>query len=283
MFKPQSIQEIYDKMVTEKNSQSELLNLQPAIDSSQKLLQDLTSTSQVSVWRNIFWNSAYSQFLHQQVMYDHALEVEELIDKSHVGTPAWYAYFAKKFQYGDVLVVNPLTYSVAYPSIDIDKQIIGSSACEESNNQLILKVRRKETNLLSPEELESFQSYIREIKFAGTRLSVRNVNPDNLIIYANIKYNGQTNLTTVKAEVEAVIQDYIKNLDFNSIFYVNKLIDRLQVLDFMIDPQIDLTQSKVCKLSDEYKPLEYEYQAYSGYLEIDPDFPLSETITYTAL
>ena len=49
------ISEIYNELVLEKQNFTQLNALQPNIDSSQTLLNDLNTSSKVAVWRLIFF------------------------------------------------------------------------------------------------------------------------------------------------------------------------------------------------------------------------------------
>lgn len=279
-FTPRSISEIYDEMINEKNTKTYLTDLQPAIDDHQTFLDDLTSTSKVAIWRSMIWLVAFSIYLFEQVMLVHQNEVDAAIADSFVGSVEWYVAQAKLFQYGYSLIINS-NYSVTYETIDTDAQICEFAAAEESAGTLVLKVRRKDTDIFSTDELNAFTEYMSKVKFAGTQIQIRNDYSDKLKLYMEIIYDPQYDLTTLKSNVETAINNYIENIEFNNKFYVNTLIDRIQSVDGVIDPQMNFSSSQVKTNTGSYSALTYIYKPFAGYLEIDSSFPLSTTITYT--
>jgi len=62
-----TIEIIYNAIIAEKQAQSELNALQPAIDDAQTLLADLTSASKVAAWRLQAWTNSLSNWIHQQL------------------------------------------------------------------------------------------------------------------------------------------------------------------------------------------------------------------------
>lgn len=279
-FTPRTIAEIYDAMITEKNTKTYLNGLQPNIDDSQTLLDNLNSTSMVAVWRMFIWLVAFSQYLFEQVMYQYQEDVDETISNSFVGSVKWYVNQTTLFQYGSGVTIND-NYSVGYPVVDTDQQICEFASGEESGGALIIKTRRKDTDIFSTPELNALIEYLNTIKFAGTRITVINDPSDKLKLYMTIIFDPQYGESLIQSNIEDAINDYVQNIDFNSRFYVNTLVDRCQEINGVIDVQTDFTQSEIKPNSGVYIQLPYIYYPDSGWIEIDGSFPLSTTITYT--
>mgnify|MGYP001235222826 CR=1 FL=1 len=278
-FTGRTIGEIYNVMINEKLTKSYLSTLQPSIDNHQTFLNDLASSSKVAIWRCFIWLVAFQTYIFEQIMVNYRNEIDELIDNSYVGSIKWYIAKAKEFQYGDSLVIGD-NYNIGYTTIDTDKQICEFAAGEEISGTFYLKVRRKDTDIFSIPEMEAFTEYINQIKFAGTRIEIRNLEPNLAKIYIEIIYNPEYILDDIKTNVYNAINNYIENIEFNSTFYVNKLIDSLQSIEGVIDPQFNWTNSKIYGDSG-YQSFTYSYKPTSGYMRIDTDFPLTTTITFT--
>lgn len=280
MFTGRTISEIYNVMITEKITKSTLTQLQPQIDDHQTFLDDLKNTTKVAIWRSFIWLVAFQTYIFEQIMVSYQEEVDLMISNSYVGSVKWYTAKAKEFQTGYSLVFNS-DYSIGYPTEDLTARIVEFAAGEESAGTFYLKVRRADTDILSVTELAEFQEYIRQIKFAGTRIIIRNEYSDKIKLYMNIVYNPQYNLDTLKTAVYAAINDYLANIEFDSTFRVNSLVDKLQLVEGVVDPQLIWTTSEVKPNSGSYNPLTYSYKPFSGYIEVDGSFPLTSTITFT--
>ena len=267
-WQPRSINQIFDSIISEKNSKSELINL--------------NNTSKSSIFSNFYYINAVSQFVLEQIMQNHQNDINNIIARSYVGSTAWYSFIAKNFQYNYNLIIDP-SYVIKYETIDESAKIIGSANCSENAANLILKIRGKNSDILNLNEYTAFQSYINKIKFAGTRILIRNTAADNLKLYLTIIYSGQYKLSDVQTAVENIINNYINNLNFDSNFYLNKLIDQLQNSIYVIDPQPNINLCQVAPPGQSYSQLPFIYSSYSGYLKIDPNFTLSETINYQSL
>ena len=279
-FVPRSLPTILNELLTEKASFNNLLSLQPNTSSYQQLMQDLTSTSSVSIWELQEYLTSFEIATLEQIMYNFQNSIYNKIDNSFVGSASWYCNKVLSFQLGDTLIIKP-DFSIGYATNNPSAQIIASSASESQNNTLIIKVRRINTNILSEEESAQFGSFLNAITFAGSRVTFRNSPPDLLNLYMNILYTGQENLSDVKNGVSSTINNYINNLPFNSIFYVNQLVEQLLALPYIIDAEVDFSQSTVAISGQSFVPLNYSYLAYSGYLNLNT--PLSTTITYTSI
>ena len=96
-----TISEIYDSMVSEKETMTELVKLQPAVDNHQSLLNDLTTSSKVALWRLLFWVVSVAIWIVESLFDTHKEEIEILLQNSIPGTAPWYRLSALEFQFGD--------------------------------------------------------------------------------------------------------------------------------------------------------------------------------------
>jgi len=284
-----TINEIYESIIVEKNNMETLRNKLTNEDGSttlsdeQDLLDSLSSSSKVAIWKLWAYLTAVVIYVHEGLWYQFKKDVTSIIDTSFVGTRKWLINEAKKFQYGDDLTLDTDYYNLYYTVKDENKQIIGSANATESGGNVQLKVRRKDTDILSGPEMTSFVNYINNIKIAGQRVSILNYPGDELKLYFTIYYQGMYNSTIIQSNVEDVIYEYIQNIEFDSTINITKLVDNIQNIDGVEGVDFDATQSG--GLPNTYTtwiPITNYYNSVAGWNTISPSYPLTSTITYIA-
>lgn len=279
-----TLQQIYDEIIDEKQSLSNLNALLPNSNAYfADFLTDLASNSRVAIWRLIAWVFAYATWTHEQLWDIFKAEIEDIAAKALAGTPRWYYERVLEFQYGDILVYEDGQYK--YATIDELLKIVKYCAIEERADGVVL-VKSAKDNSGTPEPLTAFEltaltAYLQDIKFAGTLLSVVSFPADQLQVYYEVFYDPIVPEAEVKALVEAAINSFIKNLPFNGRFNITNLTDAIQLLKGVVDPVFVDAQARYGILP--YTVIDREYNSNAGYLEIDPTFPLSTTITYTPI
>jgi len=275
-----TVDQIFQSLITYKESIPELTGLQSLVSDEQKLLDELQSSSSTARYILYLYIVAYSNWVLEKLMEEQIKEAEEIRDSSFAGTPGWYSFKALEFQYGDNVVVDETTsYVPKYNALDESKRIVGNCAVEELAGKLLLKIKGKNTDILTNDELNSFISYVNEIKFAGTSIAVQNDAADTMKIIANVRYNGQLDKASIQNAVEVAINGYITALPFNSYFVTNDLINKVQEVKGVIDFEINSIMAKATNESV-YANVVHRYRAFAGHMKIDVSFPLSTYITY---
>jgi len=280
--------EIYNELVTEKQTFTTLNGLQPAIDDSQTLLNDLTTTSKVAIWRLMLFVVAVGIWTHENIFDLHKAEIEALAAQFIGGTVEWFQSTALAFQYGDSLQFIDQKYS--YPVIDTSKQIVQRCAIDEVSGQLRVKAAKLSGGLpvpLSTPELNAFSAYINQIKFAGVNVVITSNVADKLKLTYKVFYNPLV-LTATGEDIdnpgvfpaEDAINNHIQNLPFNGVLNLTSLTDSVQAAAGVVDPVLTSAEAKFGALA--YTPIVENYKADAGYLEIDAGFPLNTSITYVA-
>lgn len=277
-FKIRTIDEIFQQLLLDKQNLTSLNGLLPGGITDENSL--ITSVQEGKVAEFVLWlyNFAVATNLTDIASQSAIDEINTILATERLHTLNWYIMKAKQFQYGDIPVVG--VNDVVYSTIDTAKQIIGSCTGLDSNNKLILKVRRVSSDILSSPELLAFQSYMFKCKDAGTQILIQNYNPDLLRLTMTIIYDGIYTKTAIQSAVETAINDYISNIEFDSKFNVNKLIAKLQAIAGVIDPRLD----SALALDDlgVTTTIIHEYDSTAGYMKINPAYPLSGSITYTS-
>lgn len=284
-----STQDIFNEINAEKTTYTELQNLQPNIDDSQQLADDLNSTSKVAGWRLFVWIIASRINDLLELFKQHKDAVEQRSKELVLGNTAWYQREALKFQYGDSLEWDPSTLQYSYPADNPSAKIVKlASSNEGSNNEVIIKVAKLSGNTpeeLANPELTAFQNYLNRIKFAGVQVIAVSRPADLMklsikVFYDPLVLNSDGSLIADSSvfPAEDAINNYLKNLPFDGIFSVTEMIDQLQLAEGVVNPLFQSAHSKFGAFS--YQPITDYKTANAGYFAIDPNFPLSNSINY---
>jgi hypothetical protein len=245
-------------------------------------LSALNNTSPTSIWRLFVYIVAYAIWIHEQFFGKHVIEVEGIAARAIPGTARWYQYLALQYQDGYLLEWDANAFQYKYSSIDTLAQIVKLASVKENPTGGIT-VKAAKLSGTTPEpltapELSAFVSYINDIKFAGTFVTVISENADDIKIYADIYYNGTQLLSNVKLLVEAAINNYLLNLPFDGLFQLSKLQDAIQAVPGIED--VSLTSVEARFGVSAYQNVSLDYYPYSGYLKIPNIAPLSTTLQY---
>lgn len=225
-----TISEIYSEAIVERNKRLEL--------------SEYKSDSRLSVMNAIFWVVAAVIYSFESLLDVFALDISDLINNRINGTPTYYANALLKYQKGDTIVVREDGLAFGYNSIDTTKQIITQVSYEEStsdvniDNKIIMKVATGgvgNLSIISEDDLIGINAYVNQIKFAGTRIEVISQNGDILVPRVTVFYDGAIETSTLYDNIDAALNNYIKNLGFNSGVFISKVIDAIQSVDHVTD------------------------------------------------
>lgn len=241
--------------------------------------------SLASLENMLFETVAFGIMLFEQILDAHKIEVNETIAAQKTGTARWYRTKSLAFQYGFNLLPesdlfdNGLSTPQQIEASKVVKQVAVSEADDES--RLIIKIAGDNGGFLAPisqPQKESFDAYIQRIKFAGTAITVINFLPDrlflNLTIFRNplvIDDQGNNILSGGKPVEEALLA-FVKELPFNGELIIAKLVDKLQAVEGVEIPHVNLIQSSwIDQATNEYgvpQPIAVRKVPESGYFTI---------------
>jgi len=281
-----SIDDIYQEIILEKINMptlsTKLLNEDGTsnLSTEQDLLNSLKTNSKVSIWKLYAYITAVVIWSHEKLWDLFKTEIEDIKASAFVSSLEWWVEKAKEWQFGYDLVIDPNNYSVKYDTIDESVQYIEHSAAIELDGTVILKIRRKDTDLLSIGELSSFESYVTKLKNAGTRVTIWNFSSDKLKLNYEVYYDPIVGLSNVKSDTEDAINDYISNIPFNSDLNITDLTDSIQLVNGIKGVRYINGEGRADYGS--FTLIENYYSAIAGYCSIDSSFPLDSTITYIA-
>jgi hypothetical protein len=274
------IQEIYDEMATEKSNLSSLNGLLPNTTTGAyaQLLTQMSSNSKVAIWRLIMYVVAVAQY-KLEMLWDYAKQEMEIIaQKSIAGNLQWYRNEVMKWQFNFLLLWNGTTFRYYYSDTNstaaIDSRLAKKVACVEVFNTdfrgVKIKVAKEVSGALVPlaqNEVDSLQAYVDRIKFAGVETDIISQAADKLLLSVKLYYQGTLDDTTILTTAKDSIKNYLKNLDFDGVFYLSKMVDELQKISGMVDVVLVSSQAKTYLGS--YQAFLKDYNPESGWIEYD--------------
>ncbi len=278
----------YNIMANEKSTKSQLSALEPNIDTAQDLLTDLRSTSKVARWRLLLWVVATGCYALDVVMEFAISVLKTYAANARFGTLPWYVSISKAYQHGDPLV--QINDEFVYATIDETKQIVALAAASEGDREVNLKVAKivsDVTQKLSSSEKTAFAAYIKKRKPAGVPVNIISDDPDLLKLLFDIKYDplvltstGEEILNSGVFPVEDAVESYLKSLPFDGRIEIMKLIDAIQQANGVVTVYCTSAEGKYG--ANPYTSFDKYYDPNAGYAQIDPDYLLADTVTYTA-
>ncbi|GGB83082.1 hypothetical protein GCM10007424_23880 [Flavobacterium suaedae] len=237
--------------------------------------------SLVSFENMLFDVIAYAHYFHEQIFSQHTTEINEKIRTQKIGRLPWYREMALLFQYGYNLVPDYDYYDntgLTVEQIETSKIIKYAAVAEaEQSNTVIIKISG-ENAPVTDEQREAFEDYVNEWKIAGTDIRIINYLPDRL--YLNIQVKRDAEILTAEGmsvangnyPVQDAINEYLTELPFNGELKLSALIDKLQVINGVIDATVFSAQTSwIDPAIDDYgTPVEVTVSTIpeSGYFEV---------------
>lgn len=230
-----TINEIYKQAIEERNKRLEL--------------KEFKSDSKLSILNGITWAFSAVVYSFETLLDVFAVDISTVINNRINGTPVYYANALLQYQKGDTLTIRDDGLAFGYNTIDDTKKIITQVSYSEStsdialDNKLIMKVATGEKgnlSAISQEDLVMVNSYINQIKFAGTRIEVISQEGDVLIPKLTVYYDGAIMESELYDSIDEKLNDYIMNIEFDSSIYVSKIIDAIKKADHVTDVYIDV-------------------------------------------
>jgi hypothetical protein len=256
------------------------------IDAQIALKPDLNAVngnaSNVALFKGFRTAVAFVLNLFEQIYEDFKAYMEDLVNSKQYGTVTWWRNEVLKYQHGDLLLYlnNKFQYATVTPA----KRVIKLVSVADKDRKVRLKIAGLDADgrpiKLSQEIVDGAQSYADEKRPAGTYPLCESYDPDLLKIQLKVFYNPQFGLIAVKAGVEAALLAYVNGIDFDAIFYNNKLVDAIQQLPYIINDQVFIIEIAAKPNGGVMAVVPSSYQAVAGYFLIDPDYPLANNIVY---
>ncbi len=237
----------------------------------------------------MFYTVAVSIWVLEKIFDTHKKEVTDIIDKMKPHSLKWYAEKSKAFQYGFDLLLDSDKFNNEGKTDEQIKEskIVKYAAVIEQPKQLLIKVAKVENNdltHLTTDELVAFNGYISRIKDAGVFVHTLSDNPEQLRLVLKVYYNplvlrsdGSRVDGTETEPVKNAIRGYLQEIEFNGVFVVAHLVDRLQKVEGVVVPHIKTAQHKFG--NTKWLDVDAMFQPMTGYTRISDN---NLTIIYEA-
>lgn len=262
-----SVEEIYDSIIQEKEAKTTLDGLLPDNETSDQLMNDLSSGSKVAIWRLWAWVIAYAHYLHEVLFDEFIKTVDQKAKEAPAGTPRWYRNEMLKYQHGDNLVYKDNRY--VYDPVDESKRIIDLCAVQERPDGVVaIKLAKDNSGTAEPlttAERDAAEGYANKIKFAGTRMVVISADADQLTIVYDLYYDPIIPLQDVQDGCQAAADDFLDNLPFNGAFNITQFTDALQTVEGVTDPIFQ--SAEALTFAGNTITFDLEFIAAAGYFE----------------
>lgn len=260
---------IYTSIIDTKNTRDEL--------------NGLNSNSQVAIYKLWAYIVSVAIFTHELLWDLFRDEIDETLTSRINGTTYWYAQKALDYQDGDELkVLGGGTY-LGYDPIIEESKIVTRCAFDDSGGTLDLKLAKGDVGSLSKltdGERDGVESYFDKIKFAGTDINIISVQGDEIRIDGvTVYHDGVRSDADIASDVEVAMDDFLVNLDFNGIFYVEYFRDAVQQVENVVDVNIaQISLDSFETGSAVILPITRRISLYSGYAKIHDHTELTVTI-----
>lgn len=156
--------------------------------------------------------------------------IANIINTQRYGKGNYYTAAALAFQYGDDLIVDPVTLDDVYAVINPLNQIIKQAAFEDLGaGQLYLKVATQDPAsgdlmALSTPQFNAFKDYFVNFELPGVPVTKVSLPPNIVSFAALLTYYKTYNLTTLQANVKAALTTFRQTFPFDGEFYLGDLV-----------------------------------------------------------
>lgn len=276
-FEVRSIGSIFEQLLVEKTTFDSLLGLTDQGITDLDTLLTAMDESSAADWILFTYSDAVGGHLLELSLKTGIDDIQSIIDNQRIYSYGWWKQTILDFQYGDLLTFPENSGVPQYEVIDVSKQIIGSVTLKTIPGRLIFKVRKKDNTVLTTDERNLLNAYIASMG-KGLGFELISYASDKFKITGDIIYSAYYPLSTVRTAVETAITSYLNDLGEDGTFLTNKLVDKIQSVEGVIDPRI--TNIEVLDPLAATITVDYEYLTASGWGEINTSYPLTSTLNY---
>jgi len=227
-----------------------------------------SNTAEWGLWVDVV---AYAIWLFEGVLVLFKQGIEALLSTKKPGSLSWLAEKAYEFQYGYDLEVDE-NGILRYPITDESAKIIKRVSASESNGVVSLKVAAKDSEgdlvPLSTDtgELLSFQRYIDNIKYAGTKIDIVSLAADIIKYNVDLYFNPVYQESTVLDNIIEKLEEYRVNLNFNGIVYRTDFLNSILSAAGVVSAKINLMEGTQ---GGNTATIDVKYLLVSGYFNYD--------------
>ena len=194
--------------------------------------------SKVSVIGILFYIFAVAAWTLEKLFDTYKGEVDTRIEEIIPHRPRWYRDKVLAFMKGKTLIADTDRYDTegmtedAIAAARVVKHAVAAESADAS--LLTIKVAGEKDGKrcrLDAETEAQLAAYIAEIKDAGVRTALVNIDPDRFNCEADVYYDPMLVAETVEAACREAVREYIENLPFNGEYTNMALVDALQTVE----------------------------------------------------
>lgn len=194
--------------------------------------------SKVSIINLLFYIFACAAWVLENLFEAHKTDIEARIEAIIPHRAKWYKNKVLEFMKDKVLIPDTDRYNttdMTTEQIDAARVVRYATADESKDASIVtIKVAGEDggSRCRLPDEVEGqLEAYLAEIKDAGVRIALVNMEPDTFNCSVEIYYDAMLLPENVQSDCEAAIRHYIENLPFNGEYTNMALIDTLQAVE----------------------------------------------------
>lgn len=197
-----------------------------------------THFSKVSVESVMFYIFACAAWVVENLFDEHRREVNSCIEEILPHRPKWYRDKTLGFMKDKTLIADTDMYDTKGMSDDdiAAAKVVKHAVVVENKDASFLTIKVAGENNGEREKLDEkvetqLAAYLAEIKDAGVRINLVNVNADTFNCKLDVYYDPMLLPETVETACQETVRTYIENLPFNGEYTNMALIDQLQKVE----------------------------------------------------
>ena len=186
--------------------------------------------SKVSVIGILFYIFAVAAWTLEKLFDTYKGEVDTRIEEIIPHRPRWYRDKVLAFMKGKTLIAD----TDRYDTEGMTEDAIAAARESADASLLTIKVAGEKDGKrcrLDAETEAQLAAYIAEIKDAGVRTALVNIDPDRFNCEADVYYDPMLVAETVESACREAVRNYIENLPFNGEYTNMALVDALQTVE----------------------------------------------------
>lgn len=213
-------------------------------------LTEFQNSSKMSILDAFTWTTSACIWAFENLLDVFKVDIVNDLQNRINGTAGYYANALLKYQSGDELEMNDEGTAFMYASTDPSKRIITRVSYSEyqeagfNDKALLLKIATGEPGAytrIDAEEMTAIQAYMNQISFAGTHATVVSRYGDVLVPRVTVYHDGAVTPDEIYSNIEKSLNDFVQNLSFDGMVYVQRIVDAIQRADHVVDVYIDST------------------------------------------
>ena len=249
-------------------------------------LEDLTSESKVSIWRNFIFVVAFIANFVKELHTIHESEIAALIDAQKLTNLNYYRDVVFNYRDGHTFDRETLLYTGIYTDEEIElSKIVKRAAANQTNENGIQKISLKLATEVN-DELQEIDAIaldrIKEHVFinapAGTNLSIISIRPDELKLEVDVFIDPQI-LTTNGTRIDGTANDVIDtavseffadtNFKFDGELVLSLLEDKIQSVQGVQDRSVRFKKVEAnYEVPAVWENVVERYTSKSGYYKV---------------